>query len=66
MTDKEYFVSTVASEAPKFESVIKALPQDKLDYKPDPKARTAMELASVIASEATMFSAVLKTGMLDF
>lgn len=66
MTDKEYFVNTMASETPKFESVIKALPQDKLDYKPDPKARTAMELVAVIASEAGMFSAVLKTGTLDF
>ena len=66
MTDKEFFVSTVADEMPRFEKVLRALPQDKLDYNPDPKARTAMELASVIASEAMMFPVFLKTGTLDF
>ena len=66
MTDKEFFVSTVADEIPRFERVLKALPQGKLDYRPDPKGRTAMELASVIASESQMFSVALKTGTLDF
>jgi uncharacterized damage-inducible protein DinB len=66
MTDKEFFVSTIADELPRFEKVFKALPQDKLDYKPDPKARTAMELVSVIASESKMFSVLLKNGTFDF
>ncbi|MBU6500694.1 MAG: hypothetical protein KGJ89_03480 [Patescibacteria group bacterium] len=66
MTDKELFVATVADEIPRFEKIFKALPQDKSDYRPDPKARTAMELAGVIASEAKMFSVFLKTGALDF
>ena len=66
MTDKEFFVSTVADELPRSKKVLKALPQDKLGYRPDPKARTAMELASVIASESKMFSVFLKTGTLDF
>jgi hypothetical protein len=65
MTDREFFVSTVAAEAPKFEKVLRALPVDKLDWKPDPKARTAMELAVTIAGEALSFVAILKNGVVD-
>jgi uncharacterized damage-inducible protein DinB len=65
MTDKEFFVSTVADEAPRFERVLKALPQDKLDWKPEPKARTAMELAATIAGESLSFSDFLKNGVSD-
>ncbi len=65
MTDKEYFLETVKAEAPKFENVLKALPTDKLDYKPDPKSRSAMELAATIAAESAMFPVILKTGMID-
>ena len=49
MTDKEFFLQTVKAEAPKFENVLRALPADKLDYKPDAKSRSAMELAGTIA-----------------
>lgn len=65
MTDKDFFLETVKAEAPKFGNVLKALPADKLDYQPDPKARTAMELASTIAAESAMFPQFLKTGMVD-
>jgi uncharacterized damage-inducible protein DinB len=65
MTDKEFFAETVASEIPRFEKVLKALPQDKLDYKPDPKSRSAMELAATIAGESMMFPEILKSGMID-
>jgi uncharacterized damage-inducible protein DinB len=65
MTDKEFFVSTIADELPRFEKVLKALPQDKLDWKPDPKARTAMELAATIAGESLSFAEFLNTGKSD-
>ena len=65
MTDKEFFVSTVAGEAPQFEKVLKALPVDKLDWKQDPKARTAMELTATIAGESLSFADFLKNGVLD-
>ena len=65
MTDKEFFVATIKAEAPKFENVLKALPADKLDWKPDPKARSAMELAGTIAAETAMFPEFLKAGMID-
>ena len=65
MTDKEFFAKTVADETPRFERVLRALPQDKLDWKPDPKSRTAMELASTIAGESMMFPVILKTGTVD-
>jgi uncharacterized damage-inducible protein DinB len=36
-----------------------------LDWKPDPKARTAMELAATIAGESLSFAEFLKTGKSD-
>jgi len=65
MTDREFFAQSVKAEAGKFESVLKALPADKLDYKPDPKSRTAQELAYTIAGEAMMLPVILKTGTID-
>lgn len=65
MTDKEFFTTTVAGELPRFEKVLKALPVDKLDWKPDPKARTAMELAAAIAGESLSFAEFLKNGKSD-
>lgn len=65
MTEKEFFVNTVTDETPRFVKVLQALPADKLDWKPDPKARTAMELAATIAGESLSFSEFLKTGVSD-
>lgn len=66
MTDKELFVKTIADEAPRFEKVFKALPQDKLDYRPDPKSRNAKDLVETMAAESLMFAVFLKSGELDF
>lgn len=45
MTDRELFAERLKSEVPGFTRVIKALPQDKADYRPHPKSRSAAELA---------------------
>lgn len=44
MTNKEFFISCWAKEGPATAAVIKALPENKLDYKPNEKSRTAREL----------------------
>jgi uncharacterized damage-inducible protein DinB len=45
MTDRQLFAERLKSEGPAFTRVIKALPQDKADYRPHPKSRSAGELA---------------------
>lgn len=44
MSNRDFFLQMVSGEFERFRNVIAALPADKLDYKPDPKARTAGEL----------------------
>jgi len=46
MNSREYFAQTIANEGPAFGRVLQALPQDKLDYRPHPKSRSAHELAA--------------------
>ena len=44
MTNREFFLQRRSIEAGMFEKVFNAVPGDKLDWKPEPKARTAREL----------------------
>jgi uncharacterized damage-inducible protein DinB len=53
-------------ELPKFVSVLKALPQGRLDYRPDPKARTAADLAWVLAAEEAALVRLLDTGVVEW
>jgi uncharacterized damage-inducible protein DinB len=53
-------------ELPKFLKVLKAMPQGRLEYRPDPKARTAAELAWVLAAEEAALVGLLDTGTIDW
>jgi uncharacterized damage-inducible protein DinB len=44
MTNREYFLKRRQMEAPILESVFRAVPDSQLDWKPEPKARSAREL----------------------
>jgi uncharacterized damage-inducible protein DinB len=66
MTDREFFLETLADEKPRFERALKAVPSDKLDYRPDDKSRTALELVKVFAVDSGTFEPFLKTGVVDF
>jgi uncharacterized damage-inducible protein DinB len=63
---RDYCIVRRKAEAPAFVRVLKAMPQDKLDYRPDPKARTARELAGVIVSEEKALLSLLDTGTIDW
>lgn len=65
MNTKEAFLKTVASETPIFERVLKAIPADHQDYRPDPKSKTAPELAATIVGEIGMYAKFLKNGVID-
>ena len=66
MTNKEFFIETVAAEQPVFIKVIKALPQDKLDYKVHEKSRKAGGLAFQLASQPGFISMITKLGQPDW
>jgi uncharacterized damage-inducible protein DinB len=63
---KEYFLEVFPAEIPKFVNVINALPADKMTWKPDPKSRTAIELASVMATELGDIAKMLATGSFEY
>jgi uncharacterized damage-inducible protein DinB len=54
------------SELPAFVRVLRALPEGRLDYRPDPKARTAAELAWMLVSEETALVSLLETGTIEW
>jgi uncharacterized damage-inducible protein DinB len=53
-------------ELPKFVSVLKAMPEGRLDYRPDPKARNAAELGWVLAAEEAALLSLLETGVVEW
>lgn len=62
MTNKEFFIKTVAAEAKVFIKVLKAVPADKLDYKPGPKARTMGGIATQLAMQPAAILSAVTTG----
>jgi uncharacterized damage-inducible protein DinB len=66
MTKNEHCIACRKGEFPAFVRVLKALPQNRLDYRPDPKARTAAELAWVMATEEAALLSLLETGQVEW
>ncbi len=62
----EYCRKVRKQEIPKFVSVLKAVPEGKPDYRPDPKARTARDLAWVLAAEEAALLSLLDTGVVEW
>jgi uncharacterized damage-inducible protein DinB len=54
------------AEHPVTKSVIAAITPDKMDYRPDPVTRTAIDLAWHIVSAEDRFLAAVATGAFDF
>ena len=50
LSNREFFIRTLSYEYPAFVDVCKALPADRLDYRPHPGSRTAGELAAMLVS----------------
>ena len=66
MTNREFCVERRKAETPAFLRVLKALPEGRLDYRPDPKARTARELAWVLAAEEASLATLLEKGVVEW
>jgi len=50
LTNREFFIRSWEYESPAFRGVLKALPSEKLAYRPHPNSRSAGELAAVLVS----------------
>ncbi|HLX42210.1 MAG TPA: DinB family protein [Bryobacteraceae bacterium] len=59
---KEVFLTQIHQEHPLTRKIIEAIPADKLDYKPDPKSKSAMELAKHIAATEMFFMGAVANG----
>ena len=66
MTSLELCRKQREQELPKFVKVLKAVPEGRLDYRPDPKARTAAELAWLFAQSEGALIALLDTGTIEW
>jgi uncharacterized damage-inducible protein DinB len=66
MKKHEYCIERRKAEFPAFVRVLKALPQNRLDYRPDPKARTAAELAWTMVTEEEALLRVLDQGTVEW
>jgi uncharacterized damage-inducible protein DinB len=50
LSNREFFIQRWQQEYPAFVRVFKALPGDRLDYRPHPRSRSAGELAALLVS----------------
>lgn len=66
MTNLEFCIARRKAERPAFVRVLKALPQGRLDYRADPRARTAAELGWLLAAEEAALARLLDTGSVDW
>jgi uncharacterized damage-inducible protein DinB len=62
MTNREFCIERRKAELPAFVRVLKAVPASRLDYRPDPKSRTAAELAWLLATEEAALVSLLDKG----
>src|SRR5262245_42145534 len=65
MSNAAFCLARRQKERAAFVKVLKAVPQSGLQYRPEPKARTAGELAWLIASEEAQLVELLDTGAID-
>jgi len=66
MTNLQFFIKRWSEEFPVFVRVLKALPQEKLDYRPHPRSRSAAELLSLLVTEEQTSSEMLDTGQINW
>ncbi len=66
MNIHEFFLKTWEREAPATRKVISRIPEDKSDYRADPKARTAREIAWLIVREEAALAEGLEKGVIEW
>lgn len=66
MTNKEFFLSVLKDEAPRFRVAIDALAEDKQAHKVHEKSREAGNLAAQLALQWKAISGIIKAGAPEF
>jgi uncharacterized damage-inducible protein DinB len=66
MNNLEFCIERRKAELPAFVRILQAMPQGRLDFRPDPKARTASELAWMLATEEAHLVRLLDKGTVDW
>jgi uncharacterized damage-inducible protein DinB len=66
VSNLEFCIARRKAERPAFLRVLKAIPETRSDYRPDPKARTAVELAWLLATEEAALLDLIDTGMVEW
>lgn len=66
MDDREFFLARRKAELPAFLGVLKALPADRLDYKPHESSPSAQQLAWTLTTELGASIELAKTGATHF
>jgi uncharacterized damage-inducible protein DinB len=66
MTNREFFIYCWEDEYPCFLKVLKAVPADKLGYRPHPGSRSAAELVWLQVLEKQCWIPLLETGKIDW
>jgi uncharacterized damage-inducible protein DinB len=66
MTNREFCIARRKAEMPAFVRVLKAVPQGRLDYRPEPKARSAAALAWLLAIEEAALVSLLDNGSITW
>ena len=62
MTNREFFLQRRTMETGMFEKVFNAVPGDQLDWRPEPKARTARELIGHLIGHEQDLGELLESG----
>ena len=66
MTNRQFFLKCWQEEYPTFLKVLRALPADRLDYRPDPRSRSAGELVWLQVLEKRCWFELLETGKINW
>jgi uncharacterized damage-inducible protein DinB len=66
VTNRELFVQIWEREQPKYLRVMEALPADRLDYRPHPKSRSAVEMVTLLAREQETLVGMIDRARVDW
>src|SRR5436190_10956225 len=66
MDEKALIVKFWKKEGPATHKVISRIPQDRSDYRADPKARTARDIAWLIVREEILLAEGIEKGLFEF
>ena len=66
MNDRVLFLQKWEQEHPGFLRVLQALPSDRLDYRPDPRSRSAAELVALLAHTRKVCCDLVDKGLIDW